>query len=554
MATNAEAAEAFRDIADLLDVLGERFKPEAYRRASRSLESLTEDLRAIAGRGELRSIPGVGEAIAEKIEEFLRTGHIEYYERLKKEVPAGLLDILRLPGLGPKTARRFWLELGVEGPAELTAAIDAGRLNGVKGFGPKKIEQIRAALAAAKSAPASGRVPLEEAYPIAHRLLDGLRAAGGVEQLEIAGSFRRCRETVGDLDLLATSAEPEKVFDAFTHLPEIREVRLRGGTKETVLLTNGLQVDLRVVEPVEFGAALLYFTGSKDHNVHLRSLARDRGLKINEYGIFRGEDRVGGRTEAEVYSALALDWVPPEIREDRGEVDLAARHALPRLVEATDLTGDLHVHLPDDAGAPEVDRLLAHARSAHLAYLAVVVGGVREDGSEFALPARTVERLGGAGARGLRVGRAWEHDAEGRSSRARAHEVDLEIVRPTRDQRGPPTAPPLRGTSIAVAHVGGGEAAAPWIAWLRGTAGSIEIGPGPERIDSVAGRAALEAGVGLRVVTPGGRDAHDPTAPISLGFARRAGAEKKDVRNAAAAATVTRSWSAGRTGQSPTAG
>jgi DNA polymerase/3'-5' exonuclease PolX len=553
MSTNSDAADAFREIADLLDVLGERFKPEAYRRASRSLDSLTEDLRAIAQRDELRSIPGVGDAIEEKIREFLSTGRIDYLERLRKEIPPGLLEILRLPGLGPKTARRFWVELGIEGPAELATAIDAGRLSGVKGFGPKKIEQIRAALAAAKGSAPSARMPIETAYPIAHRLLEGLRAAAAVEQLEVAGSFRRCRETVGDLDLLVTSAEPENVFEVFSHLPEVREVRLRGPTKETVLLGNGLQVDLRVVEPAAFGAALLYFTGSKDHNVHLRTIARDRGLKINEYGIFRGDDRVGGRTEEEMYAALDLEWVPPEIREDRGEVDQAARGKLPHLVEPGDVAGDLHVHLPEGATADALDRLAADARRLRFGYLGIVVGGTREDGSSFEMPSPVLERVGRLGGRGLTVGRAVELAATPARTPDPLPVHEFTVLRPTREAPEPPETPPTKGASpLYLAHVGGEESARRWIAWARGTHASIEVGPGPERVDSVGARTALETGMALTVATGVGREPEDPTAAISLGFARRAGAEKPSVRNAAETATVTRSWSAGRSGRTPT--
>ncbi len=549
MSTNSDAAELFREIADLLDVLGEKFKPEAYRRAARSIESLTEDLKAVAARGDLRTIPGVGEAIAEKIEEYLTTGKVDYYERLTKQVPPGIADLLRLPSLGPKTARRFWLELGVEGPNELAAAIEAGRLTGLKGFGPKKIEQVRAALAAAKAAPPSGRMPIEEAYPIAQRLLAGLRASAGAEQLEIAGSFRRCRETVGDLDLLATSETPARVFDAFSALPDVREVRLRGPTKETVILTNGLQVDLRVVEPEEFGAALLYSTGSKDHNVRLRTIARDRGLKINEYGIYRGEERVGGRTEEEMYRALRLAWIPPEIREDRGEVEQAARGAVPHLVESGDLAGDLHVHLPDEARPADVDRVVADARRAKLRYVGIVVTGVRADGSKFELPRPVLERIAQASSAALRLERVREVPADS-APEAVPPEADLLVVRPTRSAPRPTARKPGATFGPIVAHVGGEDAARPWIEWLRGASGAIEVGPGPERIDSVSARAALEAGIGLVVVTGVGRDPEDPAAPISLGFARRAGAEKGSVRNAASAAAVTRSGSAARPARS----
>ncbi len=541
MPTNQEAVELFQGIADLLDVLGERFKPEAYRRASRSIESLTEDLGAIAARNELRTVPGVGDAIEEKIREFLATGHLDYYDRLRKEVPPGIVELLKIPGLGPKSARRFWLELGVEGPAELADAIRAGKLEGMKGFGPKKVGQIQAALAAAGASPAGGRLPIEVAYPIAERLVAGLRAAGGVEAIELAGSFRRARESVGDLDLLVTSAEPERVFDAFSRLPEVREVRLRGGTKETVVLTQGLQVDLRVVAPEAFGAAWQYFTGSKDHNVHLRSLARDRGLKINEYGVFRGDERVAGRTEAEVYATLDLAWIPPEIREDRGEIDAAARGELPSLVERTDLTGELHCHLAPAATPREVDRTIEAARALGLGYLGFVVAWETADGGRVTLPAATVAHLDSVRSPGLRVGRAVELGPSGPPGEWSPLRADYTVVRPTGKTPDPPTDPP-KGPPVLVAHVGGESAARKWIAWARSAGAAIEVGPGAERLDSTGARAAREADVRLVLPTGVGNPEADPTRAVALGFARRAGTTKSDVRNAASAAEVTRAW------------
>ena len=219
MTSNADAAEVFRTIADLLDLLGEKFKPEAYRRAARSLESLTEDLGTVAARHELRSIPGVGEAIAEKIEEYLRTGSILYYERLKREIPPGLVELMRLPGLGPKTARRFWVELGVEGPSELRDAIGAGRLVGVKGFGEKKIEQLRSALRAAAAGAGPARRAIEEVYPVASALVHALREGATADRVEVAGSFRRARDTVGDLDILVTSKDPGRCSKRSRRIP-----------------------------------------------------------------------------------------------------------------------------------------------------------------------------------------------------------------------------------------------------------------------------------------------------------------------------------------------
>jgi DNA polymerase/3'-5' exonuclease PolX len=546
MPTNTEAAELFREIADILDVLGERFKPEAYRRASRSIESLTEDLARVAERNELRTIPGVGDAIEEKIREYLRTGHVDYYERLQKEVPPGILALLRIPGLGPKTARRFWQELGVQGPGELADAIQKGRLDGVKGFGPKKIEQIRLALATAEATPTAARLAIEVAVPIARRLVSGLRAGGAVQEIEIAGSFRRCRETVGDLDILVTSAEPETVFDAFSRLPDVREVRLRGGTKETVLLTNGLQVDLRVVEPAAFGAAFLYFTGSKDHNVHLRSLARDRGLKINEYGCFRGEERIAGRTEAEVYATLELAWIPPELREDRGEIDTASKGPIPPLVERSDLTGELHCHLPADATVRDVDRLIASARARKLSYLGCVVAGVGDDGAPFSVSDAVLDRLAAAGSRSLAVGRAVEFDSPELPEGSGALRADYLIARATTRHPTPPNQMPAPIRPSLVAHVGGEEVGRRWVAWAKTQRAAIEVGPGPERLDSTGARTAVEAAVPLLIPTGVGEPDDDPTSEVAVGFARRAGAGPHGVRNAGSASQVTRDWTSKR--------
>ena len=550
MPSNAEAAEIFRNIADLLDVLGEKFKPDAYRRASRSIETLTEDLGPIAARDALGTIPGVGEAIAEKIREYLRTGRIAYYDRLQKEVPPGLVEILRLPGLGPKTARRFWVELGIEGPTELADAIATGRLDPVKGFGPRKIALIRDALRAAAAAPSGGaRMPIETAYPVAERIAGALRARSRSDRVEIAGSFRRRRETVGDLDVLVTSDEPEAVFDTFSHLPEVKEVRLRGGTKETCILSNGLQVDLRVVEPAAFGAALVYFTGSKDHNVHLRTIARDRGLKVNEYGVFRGEERVAGATEADVYAALELAYIPPELRENRGEIEAAARGPLPALVDAAEIVGDLHVHLPPTAGPPDVDRIVGEARRRRLAYVGLVIGGTSAAGAPWSLPEATIARLAAADGPALRVRRAIEIGPSAPQRPLPAGGAEYAIGRPTAGSDPADLAAPDGMPVRLIAHVAGAaDERAPrgWIERARALGAAVEVGPGAERLDSTWARHARESGTRLSVASGLGGPPDDPTFPIALGFARRAGALRKDVDNAAAESPPAARRSSGR--------
>jgi DNA polymerase/3'-5' exonuclease PolX len=546
MSSNAEAAEIFRGIADLLDVMGERFKPEAYRRVARSIDSLTEDLGAVEARGELRSIPGVGDAIEEKLREYLSTGRVSYYDRLQKDVPAGVAEMLRLPGLGPKTARRFWVELGIEGPAELLAALDAHRLDGVKGFGEKKIAQIRAAVEAHRAGGPGARLPIADAYPIALALVRGLREGAGAERVEVAGSFRRGRETVGDLDILVTSDDPGRAFDVFSALPLVREVRLRGGTKETVLLQNGLQVDLRVVEPAAFGAALVYFTGSKDHNVQIRSLAKDLGLRVNEYGVLRGEERVAGRTEEEVYAALGLAWVPPELREARGEVEAAARGPLPTLVDAKDLQGDPHVHLPADADASAIDRLVASARERGLSYLGVVVEAVDRAGVRSSLSTEVRARLRSASSPKLRTFAVGEFGPSGEPPLARTGSppIDWWVARPT-DASGPFRTPEGTAHRVAlVAHRGLREVAdaapvAAWTEFARTVGAAVEVGPGEERLDSTWARQAREAGLRLSLPTGVGEATDSPTGPVAIQFARRAGALASQVMNADPAPTLS---------------
>ena len=536
MVSNSEVAASLGEVADLLDLLGERFKPEAYRRAGRSIEALPESLEAISSRGELRSIPGVGEAIAEKVLELLRTGALAYLERLRGQVPAGVRELMRLPGVGPKTARRFWTELGIEGPAELARAIDAGRLTGVKGFAERKIDLLRSAVGTAGSAPGSARVPIERAWPLARSILKALRAVPSVHEISTAGSLRRARETVGDLDVLVTADDPEAVFDAFSRLPEVAEVRLRGPTKETVVLAGGLQVDLRVVEPAAFGAALQYFTGSKDHNVRLRSLARERGLKVNEYGVYRGEERLASRTEPEVYAALGLAWIPPELREDRGEIDAAATGTLPQLVEAPDLTFEPHVHLSEHPEPSEIDRLVESARRRRLRTVGVVVGVLRGTSRPWTAPGEVVERLRRPLPRGPELVPVLEVEEDG----AAREGVDLRalgarylVLIPPRDG----TYPTRRRTpSLPVrllAHIGGtAESAPPVLELARVLGAALEIGPGTDRFDSTAARLARESKIPLGIPTGVGRDDEDPTAEVALGFARRAGATREDVLNA----------------------
>ena len=538
MPSNVEAAEILRSIADLLDLTGERFKPEAYRRAARSLETLPEPLERYAKRGELEEIPGIGEAIAKKLEEYLKTGHIAYFDRLQKEVPAGVLTIMRLPGLGPKTARRLWTDLRIDSPDALREAIDAGRLNDLKGVGPRKLEIFRQAVAA-HALPTGRRIPLVEAYSIARRLLVQLKPTlTGEERMEAAGSLRRGRETVGDLDLLVSSLRPREVFDALARVPEVDQVVLRGDTKMTVKLRTQLQVDVRVVEPEAFGSALVYFTGSKDHNIRIRTLARDRGLKINEYGVYHGEERVAGHSEVDVYRALGLPWIPPEIREDRGEVDAAQRGELPALVDAGDLKGELHWHLPSAATVHDLDAFLAEARRRRFEYIGAVVDGLDADGKPLRVDAEVCDVLRRRHER-HRPGEpfVWLVGEVAPRARTRPSE-DLDYLVLRADRGADPTAArrefplPVR----LMAHLGAGPAPkgdhrSAWFAFARDRGLGVEVGAQDEGLDSEGAREAREGGTLLTVSTGLALVPEDPVGPVSVAWARRAWATPAHVMN-----------------------
>ncbi len=369
--TNADVARVFEEIADLLEIKGEEaFRVNAYRRVARTLADLTEDLHAVAARGSLADLPGVGKASAQKIAELLETGTLALRRELAAEVPETLLELLRIPSVGPRKAALLWKELGVRSVAELEAALAAGRLAGLKGFGAKSIEQIARGIAF--RAQSAGRTRLGDAWALAEELRAALAALPGVERVECAGSLRRARETVGDLDLLCVARDGPRIVEAFTHLPPVREVLAAGATKGSVRVAVGagsIQVDLRVIPADSFGAAWQYFTGSKEHNVRLRELAVRRGWSLSEYGLTEGERTLAARTEEEIYAALGLPWIPPELREDRGEFEPGAVPA--DLLTERAVRGDLHMHTSASDGRHSVEELAAAARARGYAYICV---------------------------------------------------------------------------------------------------------------------------------------------------------------------------------------
>jgi DNA polymerase (family 10) len=369
---NPDIARVFDEVADLLEIQNANpFRVRAYRNAARTVRDFPEPIADLvrAGTKDLTEIPGIGEDLAGKITEIVNTGELKLRRQLAAKLPAGLLDLLRIPGLGPKRVRLLHKKLKVKSAADLAKALDAGKIQKLKGFGPKIEEKMRAGLGAAQQA--ERRLLLHEAESRATALGAFLKAGGGIKQIEVAGSYRRRRETIGDLDVLVTCSDSAKAMDRFVKYGEVAEVVSKGETRSTVKLQGGLQVDLRAVEPAAYGAALMYFTGSKAHNIELRGLAQDAKLKLNEYGLFKGTQRVAGKTEEEVYAKLGLDWIPPELREARGEIALAREHRLPKLVELRDIRGDLQMHTSATDGQATIDEMADAARALGYDYIAI---------------------------------------------------------------------------------------------------------------------------------------------------------------------------------------
>ena len=369
---NAAVVKIFEELADLLEIQNANpFRVRAYRNAARTLETLPESLAEIANDPDrsLEDLPGIGHDLAEKIKTIITTETLPQLEELRAQVPRGVLDMLRIQGLGPKKAAALFKELGITNLDMLKAAAESGAVAKLKGFGEKTAKTILEGLSHVEQA--GTRMYFAEARSLAEPILAALRELPSVTQAEAAGSYRRRRETVGDLDLLVTSPEAAPPMDLVAKHPLVEKVLSRGETKQRVRLSAGIEMDVRVVPNESYGAALQYFTGSKAHNIVIRRRAQERGLKINEYGVFRGETPISGRTEEEVYAAVDLPWIPPELREDRGEIELAEEGRLPKLIELSDMRGDLHMHTTATDGAATISEMVEAAKARGLKYIAI---------------------------------------------------------------------------------------------------------------------------------------------------------------------------------------
>ncbi len=370
---NQELAFIFNRIADALEYKGElSFRVIAYRKAARALEELTEDIESIAARGELQKIPGIGEGIAKKIDEYLKTGKMKKYEEALAGIEPSLLELLNIQNLGPKTLALAHKELGVNNLADLKKVIEDGSLAKLFRMGEKKVENIKKGIEIYEQTTA--RIPIDEALKIAEEVVAYLKKSPEVVSVEPSGSLRRMKETIGDIDILVTGKDGAKIVNHFIKYPKVSRVLSAGDTKGSVIIGTGAaarQVDIRIVPVKSFGAALQYFTGSKAHNIKLRTLAKDKGLKVSEYGVFHGKKMIAGKNEEEVYKALGLVWVPPELREDRGEIEAAMKNQLPQLIKLTDIKGDLQVHSNYSDGTATIKEMAEMALQLGYEYVAI---------------------------------------------------------------------------------------------------------------------------------------------------------------------------------------
>ena len=376
--TNAEIAAVFARIALILDLKNENpFRVRAYERAAMMIEKLPTDLRKIyesGGLKELMELPGIGKDLAEKIGEMVTTGKLVYLSQIEKKVPKGLLEIMEIEGVGPKKTKQLWEKFRVKSIPELTKLAASGKIAKLAGWGEKSVENLLRGID--QRSRMKGRLPIGEVRDLAQNIVEKLRRTKLCSQVEIAGSLRRGRDTIGDLDFLVASTKPHEVMEAFCRLPEVESITAKGETKSTVFLKAGLDADLRVVDAEVFGAAHHYFTGSKDHNVHIRRIGIEKGLTISEYGVYKGTAKnkgklIASRTEEDVYKAVGLPFIAPELREDRGEIEAAQRGELPALIGESDLRSDLHMHSLVSDGTASIEEMARAGKERGFTYIAM---------------------------------------------------------------------------------------------------------------------------------------------------------------------------------------
>ncbi|MFQ6015113.1 MAG: DNA polymerase/3'-5' exonuclease PolX [Anaerolineae bacterium] len=556
--TNKQVSDILDEIANMLEIKGEiRYKFLAYRRAAENVRSLGRPVVDVWRDEDLRDIPGIGEGIAKKLDELFRTGRLEYHEKLKDEIPPGVVEMLNIPDVGPRTAKLMYEQLGLTSVAQVEEAAQAGKLRALPGLGERSEQKILEGIAMLKRR--TGRLLLGVALPLAQDILSALRErCPSVVEATVAGSLRRMRETVGDIDLLVTATEPLRVIETFKRLPHVAEVMLAGPTKCTILTEDGLQVDLRVLEGERYGSLLQYFTGSQEHNVALRELAQRQGLSLSEYGFKRDGEEILCPHEEEVYAALGLPWIPPELREARGEIEAAQQGQLPNLVELAHIRGDLQVHTTWSDGVNRVEEMALAARARGYQYILItdhtrglgVTGGL--DAARLMEQRREIDAVN-AQFSDFWVLHGTEVEIKGDGSLDLPDQVlaELDVVvasvhsglRQSQEKMTGRMVKALRNPHVDIlGHptgriIGQREASAVDLETVLKTAAetgtALEVNAGPDRLDldDIHIRRAIGMGIKLAINS----DAHNTDGlanmPYGVATARRGWAEAKDILN-----------------------
>ena len=554
---NKLIAEIFRNIAEMLEIKGENhFRIRAYERASQNIEALPGDIEAFVNEGTLKNIDGIGKDLEEKIKEIVSTGKLKYLEELKKDIPEGLIEMLDVPGIGPKTAKLLYEKLNIQDVVMLERMAAAGKIRGLPGMGDKTEENILAGIDLFKKG--RERLDLKTATDVADGFISQLKKLKEVKHIDPAGSLRRMKESVRDLDILVSSGDPEKVMDAFTNLSDVKDIIAKGQTKSSILTNDNIQVDMRVVDDESYGASLMYFTGSKEHNIRLRQLAIKKGLKLNEYGIFRDEKRIAGKREEEMYKTLGLTYIEPELREDRGELEASANKKLPDLVELRHIKGDLHTHSTWSDGGSSIEEMVIKAIELGYEYIAItdhsqglkIAGGLGRH--ELGLKRKEIEKLAKK-YRDIKILFGTEVDIDSNGNLDYPDdilkEMDIAVAAIHAGFKQPKdilTKRIIKACQNPYVHIIAHPTGRLWgsrneydinfeevFKAARDTNTALEINSFPQRLDlnDINTRMAKEAGVKIVINTDSHIAEHLDMMKFGVAVARRAWLEKKDVIN-----------------------
>ena len=554
---NLLVAKILNEIADILEMQNVEFKPRAYRKAARTVESLSEPIEEVHDKKKLKELSGVGESIAAKIAEIIETGTSQYLENLKKQMPANIEALTSIEGMGPKSVKKLYETLKIKTLDDLARAAKQHKIREIKGFGPRTEKNILEHLELARRG--TKRILLGFALPIAEEIKERVKKEGSVSQVMVTGSLRRMKETIGDIDILTYSTDPERTADFFVAMPDVREVLGKGVTKCSIILKSNIRVDLRIVEARSFGSALMYFTGSKDHNIKLRKVAMGNSYKLNEYGLFKKDQQIAGETEEEVYGKLGMDWIPPELRENRDEIEAARKHKLPNLIGYDAIKGDLQVHTKWTDGENTIEEMAEAAKALGYSYICitdhyskmVIAGGLNEKQirDEIAEIEKVNKKI-----KGIEILRGAEVDIGADGALQAKEEVlkDLDVVvasvhsnfnlsKKKMTQRlvaamesgyvtilGHPTGRKIRTKKSYPIDM------EELFEVSKQTGTFLEINAFPERldIDDFHARAAKEVGCKLVIDTDAHNKEHLKYMRLGVAVARRGWVEEKDVINA----------------------